>query len=186
MKNYLLSFCLLISSTLFSQNVYQLDTERSKLTWTGYSVVSAYTFTGTIKTEEGFLEVNNLGEIINAEVIIDMNTIDNENNELVEHLKSKDFFYIEKYPFSQFSLWNAKDNNATGALQMCGVEKKINMDFEHIVVMDGIIIRGKVTIDRTRFKIKYNSPSFFKNIGSKGIEDNFDLEFELVFTISNN
>ncbi len=36
-------------------------------------------------------------------------------------------------------------------------------------------------LDRTKFDIKYNSSSYFQDLGNYAIKNDFDLEYELFF-----
>lgn len=48
-------------------------------------------------------------------------------------------------------------------------------------VKDGVAAAsGKVTIDRTKFGLKYGSKTFFDSIGDKAINDTFDLTFNVI------
>jgi hypothetical protein len=39
---------------------------------------------------------------------------------------------------------------------------------------------AQVTVDRTKFGIKYGSGSFFDNLGDRTIYDDFTIEFSLI------
>jgi hypothetical protein len=39
---------------------------------------------------------------------------------------------------------------------------------------------GKITIDRSKYDVRYGSTSFFEGLGDKAIYNDFDLEFSLV------
>jgi polyisoprenoid-binding protein YceI len=43
-----------------------------------------------------------------------------------------------------------------------------------------LIIAGTATINRSTWNVKYGSEIFFKDLGDKVINDNFNLEFKIV------
>ncbi len=45
---------------------------------------------------------------------------------------------------------------------------------------DTYTARGQLTVDRTKYGIRYGSDSFFDNLGNKAIADDFELEVVLV------
>ncbi len=47
--------------------------------------------------------------------------------------------------------------------------------------MNGDTATTQVTIDRTKYDVRYGSGSFFDNLGDKTIYDNFDLDINLKF-----
>ncbi|MDD5151626.1 MAG: YceI family protein, partial [Flavobacterium sp.] len=49
------------------------------------------------------------------------------------------------------------------------------------ITVNGNTATTTLTIDRTKYDIKYGSKSFFESIGDKAIYDNFDLTVSLVF-----
>jgi len=46
---------------------------------------------------------------------------------------------------------------------------------------EGLRAKGKMTIDRTLYNIKYNSSSYFQDLGNYAIKNEFELKFELIF-----
>ena len=43
-----------------------------------------------------------------------------------------------------------------------------------------MVVIGKMTVNRTKYDIKYGSASFFDGIGDKAINDDFELDVNLV------
>ncbi|MCH8864998.1 MAG: YceI family protein, partial [Chloroflexi bacterium] len=78
---------------------YILDTENSLLTWEASRIGIKHT--GTVAIKEGSLIREN-DEFTKGEFIIDMTTItETKNNQrFLNHIKSKDFFDVDKYPIS--------------------------------------------------------------------------------------
>ena len=106
----------------------------STIYWKGFKPTGEHF--GTIGMSKGFLNINQ-GKLVGGAVIIDMNSIvvadmpaDNEYNaKLVGHLKSADFFEVEKYPTAQFEITEVKDAgdklNISGNLTIKENTKKI-------------------------------------------------------------
>ena len=45
---------------------------------------------------------------------------------------------------------------------------------------DGNTYSATITVDRSKYDVKYGSKSFFEGLGDKVIHDNFTLEVKLV------
>ena len=96
------------------------------------------------------------------------------------HLKSDDFFSVEKNPTSKlvFTVTEAKGKNAynaTGELTIKGITKPISFD----ISVYGSKASVSLKIDRTDYDIKYKSGTFIENLGDKVIYDDFDLVVDL-------
>ena len=173
-----------------AQTVYKVETVKSKVVWTGKKVTGEHT--GTLLLSEGEVKLND-NEVTGAVVKMDMNSIENTdlsdpewNKKLVDHLKSEDFFSVEKYPQASFVTTDiSKDTGDTGykvsgKLTIKGITNEIS--FPVNVKVDGnyLTANGIATIDRTKWNIKYGSGSFFSGLGDKMIYDDFEIEFDLV------
>ncbi len=111
----------------------------------------------------------------------------NGNARLLNHLKSDDFFSVEKHPSAAFAITSAKKKSGneydiTGNLTIKGITQPVTFLPPATVVVNGSQLNAKATIkiDRTKFDIKYRSNSFFQNLGDKAIYDDFTLDVELV------
>lgn len=171
----------------------KIDTTTSTINWTGRKVTGEHK--GTIKISKG--EVNLDGEkIVGGKFDIDMKTIvdvdltDPEwNTKLITHLKSADFFDIEKFPASKFEITSVapfKDEKkpglnftVNGNLTMKDVTKGISFPGK-INVSNGVVTaEAEFDVDRTDWGIKYGSGKFFDNLGDKMINDTFTLSFKI-------
>ncbi len=158
---------------------YTISPTKSKVKWTGHADAGVYAPTGTIKIKTGTV-VFNSGKLSSATIVIDMTTLEQENKDLEKHLKNTDFFDVEKFPEAAFKLNAMNGNTATGSLTIKGITKSISFPVT-IQKQDGQInIIANLKIDRTLFGIKYNSASFFQDLGSYAIKNEFDLEVMLV------
>ncbi|MCC3153926.1 YceI family protein [Hymenobacter sp. BT770] len=173
---------------------YKLQPQLSTLGWDGKAVTHGHN--GTMQFADGDLLVKG-NAIVGGTVTVDMKTMkatditDAENQaKFVGHMSSDDFFGVATYPTSTFKIVSvapikgaAKDaNNATitGDMTIKGVTQRLSFPAK-VGVKDGVAAAtGKMTIDRTKFGLKYGSKSFFESIGDKAIYDTFDLTFNVI------
>lgn len=186
MKTLKILGMLLLAGTLsVSAQKSEINTNKSVVTWTGNKIGGSHT--GEVKVKSGYLEFTK-GEITGGEVIMDMNSITNtdlkdegSNQKLVGHLKSEDFFGVEKYPTSTYKITKAsrfKDGKATltGVLTIKGKSENVSAD----VTKKGNTYSSQLKVDRSKFDVRYGSKSFFDNLGDKVIDDIFILDIQLV------
>lgn len=90
-----------------------VDTAVSTIAWHGKKVTGAHT--GSIELQSGDLIINE-GKLTGGSFIIDMTSLENKDitdpefkGKLENHLKSDDFFAVEKYPTSKFEITEVKD-----------------------------------------------------------------------------
>lgn len=172
---------------------YALQPQLSTLGWVGKKVTGQHN--GNVQFKEGTVLVRG-SQIVGGTFVVDMNTLKVEdikeaeyNGKLVGHLRSDDFFSIDKNPTSTFKITSvtplkgdANGNNATvtGDLTIKGITQKISFPAK-VGVKGGVAsASGTATIDRTKFDIKYGSKSFFESIGDKAIMDEFTLSFNVI------
>ncbi|MEM9821894.1 MAG: YceI family protein [Bacteroidota bacterium] len=180
MKKLILSLVLSISfTTLFAQQ-YQLNIGQSQLHWKGYGEVGGFSQEGSITPKRGQIQMEE-EELKNASLVIDMKSIKNEDKSLTKHLKNKDFFYVKKYPEANLEMITFCDGMMQANLTIRGITKAIECPVEIMASKGKVKVKGKVTIDRTQFDIKYNSSSYFQDLGNYAIKNDFDLSFELYF-----
>ncbi|OAQ38748.1 lipid-binding protein [Pedobacter psychrophilus] len=170
-------------------NVYTVDVSKSKIEWIGKKITGQHT--GEIKLADGTLSANG-SKLVGGAFNIDMSTmtctdLDATNGgKLLGHLKSPDFFSVEKNPTSNFQITNvtaidANKVNITGNLTIKGINNKIT--FPASVQQKGsfiVAVASGVKVDRTKYDIKYGSKNFIAGIGDKAIDDEFELNINLV------
>ncbi len=166
----------------------EIDTKASKVYWTGKKVTGEHT--GYVSIGDGEVHVAK-GEVVAANVNMDLNTIvctdlTNEewNQKLVGHLKSDDFFSVDKYPVANFTIKSieAADNGkhkVKGDLTMKGQTHEISFPADVKVMNDVVSAKGTATIDRTKWNIQYGSGKFFKGLGDNLIYDDFEITFDI-------
>ena len=180
----LISVILFSGNLLFAQKV-ELNPKASSVEWHAKKIGTKHD--GNIQLQSGFIELKD-NQIVGGKFVMDMTTITNNdlknegyNQKLVGHLKSDDFFGVETYPTAHFIVTkSSKFNNGkatiTGDITIKGITESITFD----VVRSGDEYTSKVEIDRSKFDVRYDSSSFFSNLGDKAIDDIFTLDIKLV------
>ena len=110
------------------------------------------------------------------------------NGNLTGHLKSDDFFSVEKFNTATFKITEAKSSNGsdytiTGNLIIKGITQKVSFPAKATVVGKKITATGQITFDRTKFDIKFRSGSYFEDLADKLIYDEVKLDVKLVAAI---
>jgi len=153
---------------------YLLDSGKSVIQWTARKLTGKHT--GTIKLEKGEIILD--GETISGGYfVIEMKSItvlDRMNSFskgiLTRDLKSKHFFSVKKFPFSKFVITEVKDKGEnkkeiTGNLTIKGITNPITF-LATVEQSNGLIqAEGTLTLDRTKWGIRYRSGQFFKDLG---------------------
>lgn len=173
---------------------YKVDAAASKVEWLGEKVTGKHN--GTVGVQSGTVEMAN-GRLTGGTFTMDMNSIkvldltDAEYNaKLLGHLKSDDFFSVEKNPTSTFKITsvtpikdakNGQPNyTVAGDLTIKGITKPVS--FPTTVSMNNtqVMAKGTTKVDRTQYDIKYGSGSFFDNLGDKAISNDMTITFNVV------
>ena len=185
MRKFKLVLMLIVAMTVstFAQKK-EVNIEKSVVAWTGKKIGGAHN--GQIQLKSGYFIFNN-DQIKGGKVVIDMNSMTNLDLEdagyrakLIGHLKSDDFFGVEKYPTAIFELSKAtkfENGKASveGMITIKGKSEILNFD----LVKNGNEFTGQLKVDRSKFDVRYGSNSFFDNLGDKAIEDIFTLDVKL-------
>nr|WP_295865591.1 YceI family protein [uncultured Chitinophaga sp.] len=168
---------------------YQVDKSQSKLNWVGKKVTGQHS--GTINVSDGKLDIENnvlKGGSFSLDTrsiaVTDIKDADG-NAKLVGHLKSEDFFGVEKHPSANFVITQVTPKGSgkydiTGNLTIKGITHPITFPATVTVAGKQISAKADIKVDRTKYNIRYGSKSFFEGIGDKAIYDEFDLAVELV------
>ena len=188
LQTIILSFALLLSSAEGTDATYSIDTKESNVAWVGKKVTGQHN--GVVNLKEGVFNVEG-GKLTGGSFVIDMTSLvalDLEGEykgKLEGHLKSDDFFGVEKYPTATFTITKAVPQGANnykvvGNITIKGTTEEIQFPAE-LKELDGKLVgTANLTIDRTKFNVKYGSGSFFDNLGDKTIYDNFELTVNVV------
>jgi polyisoprenoid-binding protein YceI len=179
---------------------FTADAQKSSLLWTGKKIGGEHT--GHISLASGSLQLQG-NKLVGGSFEIDMNSITNTdvadagyNAKLVGHLKSDDFFGVEKFPRASFRITNASPiagakagaNNyqITGALTIKGKTETISFPAALSIRGNAAEAVAKITVDRSKFDVRYGSPSFFADLGDKAIDNEFILDLKLLTTATGN
>lgn len=172
---------------------YKVNTKESKLEWVGKKVTGQHN--GYIQLKVGKLEMSN-EKLSGGYFEIDMTTIENEDitdeeerAKLVGHLKSDDFFGVEKYPKAMFKITSVEPSNSgngnykvKGDLTIKGKTHPVEFVAD-VKESDGKInAKASIVFDRSKYDVRYGSGSFFDDLGDRLIYDDVELNVQLVAT----
>jgi polyisoprenoid-binding protein YceI len=167
-----------------AQNKLTADTSKTKLLWVGEKVTGQHT--GTIKLQSGWLNLQD-NKVVSGEFNIDMTSLsETENNaQLMGHLKSDDFFGVAKFPVAKLVITGSTPfDKGTGVVSGTLTIKDITNPIEFKATLqkkdEGTWFFANITVDRTKYNIRYGSGSFFDNLGDKTIYDDFRLKVNLL------
>lgn len=185
MKTKILAILFLAGTLSLSAQKSEVNLSKSVVEWTGKKIGGSHN--GEVKIKSVSLDLKN-GDIVGGKVIMDMTTItdtdlkdEGYNQKLVGHLKSDDFFGVEKYPTATFEVTKSTKfvngkASVTGNLTIKGKTEKVSFE----VTKNGGEYSAQVNVDRSKFDVRYGSNSFFDNLGDKAISDIFTLDIKLV------
>ena len=175
------------SSSLFD---LKIDPQLSNIKWIGSKVTESHY--GTINIDRGVLQINEGGELVGGEFVIDMNSllctdIENEKykKKLEDHLKDEDFFDVSNFPNSGIKITavdkvDAESYNITAELSIKDITHSINFDANIIKQESNYEVTANFKIDRTKWDVQYNSGNFFENLGDKLILDEIEFNVYLI------
>ncbi len=175
---------LLMGLTSFAQD-FKANVSKSELKWTGKKVTGEHW--GFLSLKEGKLSLKN-NKITSGEFTIDMNSInckdltdETYNQKLVGHLKSDDFFGVEKFPTAKLVITESgafvKDEaTVNGKLTIKGITNPVTFTAKK----NGNTYVAMITVDRSKYDVRYGSGKFFDNLGDNMIYDDFTIEVKLV------
>jgi polyisoprenoid-binding protein YceI len=160
-----------------------INTEKSSINWKAYKVTGSHY--GTINLTSGSLNFTD-GKLNGGSFEVNMTTLTSTDLEgewkdkLNGHLKSEDFFSVEKHQSSSliFTEVKASGKNSyqvTGNLTIKGITKPVTFE----LAVYGSKANATLKVDRAQYDIRYGSGSFFDNLGDKTIYDEFDLVVDL-------
>ncbi|MDQ7947781.1 MAG: YceI family protein [Pedobacter sp.] len=166
-------------------DVYKVDVAKSSILWNGKKTGGAHN--GTVNLSEGTLAFNGK-KLAQGGFIADMTSIKDadKNGGLEKHLKADDFFGAEKFPKASFIIkkveGNAPNFTVTGDLMIKGITNSVSFPVNVVWNDDKTITAtaDKITIDRTKYGIKFKSKSIFSDLGDNFIYDDFTLSVKLV------
>ncbi len=142
----------------------------SDVHWWGYKVVKseASSHDGTVNVKSGAVTVKN-NQLVGGTFVLDMTSISSTDlqgeyqQKLNGHLKTGDFFEVEKFPTATFKITSVKKGAngksiVTGTLTAKGKTNAVS--FPATITVDGGFVTfasDKFTIDRQKWDIAYKS-----------------------------
>ena len=155
--------------------LYKVDTMNSRVEWKGYKVLKTdqTTHFGTIRFESGDVTIKE-GKLQSGKFVADINTLENIDlkdkqemkTKLENHLKSGDFFEVEKFPTASYEITKVTEANGgdyntllDGNLTIKGITKPVQFK-ANVTVADGNvnIATEPTDINREDFGLKFTLP----------------------------
>lgn len=180
---------ILAVTQLTAQKRYVADPSATVIKWHGERIVGSK-HTGTIDLKEGWLTSDGKS-IIGGEFVVDMKSIKNEDvkdagsrAKLEGHLKSDDFFGVEKYPLSKLVLDGSSkftDGKAIvkGSLTIKEATHPVEFTVQESRSGDLTVYTATITFDRSLYNVRFGSGKFFSNLGDNAIRDEIKLDVSL-------
>ena len=168
---------------------YTADVSKSEVTWKASKVTGKHN--GSVTLKDGGLQFTD-GVLSGGSFTVDMTTLGSDDLEgewkgkLDGHLKSEDFFGVEKFPTATFNITKVAAKGTPGDYKVAGditikeTTKEIKF-YAHVEDEgDMKVATADITLDRTDYDVRYGSGSFFDGLGDKTIYDDFELSVKLV------
>ena len=171
---------------------FKIVAEQSNIDWVGRKITGAHT--GTIAIKEGMIVLNE-GKLADGTFVADTTSIKIldvtdpvTNRQFAGHLASEDFFASEQYPEALFVITSVEpgDNNEyhiNGDLTIKGITNPVVFEATLNTSGDILTASGKITVDRTRYGMKFRSGNFFKDLGDTLIYNDFNLNVSITARI---
>jgi len=179
----LFAFVALSAFTPFSitDGFYRVDTKASTINWTG-SKITGKTHFGTVNLMEGGLQVAG-GKISGGKFTIDMTSIAVKDLEgdmatkLEGHLKGDDFFGVAKFKTANLTIKSVNENDVKADLTIKGITHEVAFPVSLSMEEGMLVAKADITVDRSKYDVRYGSDSFFDNLGDKAIDN--DIKFSV-------
>jgi polyisoprenoid-binding protein YceI/rhodanese-related sulfurtransferase len=174
---------------------FEIDQAASVVEWMGSNRFNHHL--GTVRLGSGSVHIKN-GQLAGGRLSIDMTTLQCTdipdpalNARLIAHLKSDDFFSVDKYPRADLELTDITfrsgvspdepNYQVAGDFTLREVTKRI--DFTALVALkaDGsFTAQGVLDVDRTLWGANYGSAKFFGRLGQHLVNDEVHLHLKVV------
>lgn len=171
--------------------IYRIDIEKSRLEWIGRNLNNRHL--GQLAILEGELVIT-ASVPSTGHIIVDMHSLTNFDLQdagyrdmLIRHLKSDDFFAVDRFPTASLILtgWEsdtaifqeAPSGIATGELTIKGISRPVRFPAIAALQSDGSIkIHTAFDIDRTLWGVLYGSCKYFERLGMHLVNDTVSVE----------
>jgi polyisoprenoid-binding protein YceI len=175
--------------------VYCVDAEQSVVEWTGRNINNRHY--GRIAISGGEVVLTN-GLPVSGSFVLDMTTITNLDLQdegwrgmLHRHLKSEDFFDVERYPTATFELRGAAaiagatpgtpNVEIAGSLAIKETTRPVCFPAMVAPQQDGTLkAQAALDIDRTLWNVCYGSGKLYERLGMHLVNDLISIELFIV------
>ncbi len=159
-----------------------------RIGWTGAMPVQ--THTGTINAGKVNASLDEIGQLERFRIDVDMTTIRNEDIKkdkmrvkLENHLRSADFFYVEKYPVASFEMSSYDGKNMTGTMYIRGITKPLTVPASLEKLPDGSwSFAADFTFNRQDFNVNYQNSGILGTAKNKLIADDIEIKVRLALS----
>lgn len=191
MLNTILISILLSLGVEGTQATFNVNASESSVEWKATKIVGGG-HEGIVNVSEGTIEVDK-GQLTGGTFTIDMTSITCTDLEgewkgkLEGHLKHDDFFGVETYKTAILKITDVKagtgaQSTVTADITIKGITQSISFPAD-VKISDGkATATASISLDRTKFGVKYGSSSFFDDLGDKAISNEFTLNISIVAT----
>jgi polyisoprenoid-binding protein YceI len=178
------------NAAVVAAEMFAVDTAQSRVFWEGSEGLAMIrlTHTGYFKLRGGALSVQN-GAPLGGKIDIDLASVidtdiqkPNKKLDLENHLKSADFFEVEKFPVAAFEITGSEKMagdsvRVTGNLNMKGVSKSVSFPAK-LSIAGGVLNAGaKFLINRKDWGIHFMSENSF---GDEMIRHEVGIQLQIV------
>ena len=168
-----------------------IDTESSSLNWIGKKITNSQ-HNGSLKFISGELTMcsdqkTSKMTICKGSFSVDMTTLlvedlsGSSKQRLEGHLKSDDFFSVDKHKKSFLTINSSKIIESGFSVKGSLTIKDITHPVEFELIRNPGGFTANMIFDRSKYDVKYNSGSFFENLGDRLILDDIELSADLYF-----
>lgn len=173
------------SEQIEASDILEIDVDKSKISWRGTKMMGLGKHEGEIEIKNGFLLFQN-NTLIGGEVTVDMESISVTDipktdpipiRNLTNHLKSPDFFDVDKYPDSHFKITKVEPTpngkfQMSGLLDLKGITKPVLFEAEKI---SEDRFSASLEINRFDWDIAYSGSWIDRTLVDKEIQLSIEL-----------
>ncbi len=171
-----------------------IDLSESAIEWTGRNLLNKHY--GSIALKGGYLQFDH-GVLTGGEFVIDLTAMHCADLEgdlhdlLIAHLKSDDFFDVERFPEARYviraseplegALAGRPNLRLEGELTLRGETRPLTIEAATGLTPDGLpAAQATLALDRTLWGSIYGSARFFTRLGMHLVNDLVDLQLRVV------
>ncbi len=171
----------------------EIDPGESRIEWVGRNLVNKHW--GTIGLKSGSMEFCQ-GELAGGEFVLDLTDLQctdlagtELHDGLIGHLKSDDFFDVERFPEGRFVITSAERIGGPGSpnlrlqgeLTLKGITHPLSFDAAAGFTPEGKpAAQAALAFDRTKWNVLYGSGKFFHRLAGHLVNDMIELQLRIV------